>query len=92
MLVELVATGLAAKTMKQKLKAEVAECQAEERLPDLPPSQPNKGKLRPAQGSFHTPPTTPAAALLSLSLTHPLQPWHSQNCAWSAAHLQGPQQ
>lgn len=33
MLVELVATGLAAEAMEQKLKAEVAECQAEERLP-----------------------------------------------------------
>lgn len=32
MLVELVATGLAAETMEQKLKAEVTECQAEEGL------------------------------------------------------------
>lgn len=36
-LVELVATGLAAEAMEQKLKAEVTECQAEERLPYLLP-------------------------------------------------------
>jgi hypothetical protein len=33
MLVELVATGLTAEAMEQKLKAEVTECQAEESLP-----------------------------------------------------------
>lgn len=33
MLVELVATGLAAEAVEQKLKAEVTECQAEECLP-----------------------------------------------------------
>lgn len=37
MLVELVATGLAAKSMEQKLKAEVTEGQAEECLPYLQP-------------------------------------------------------
>lgn len=37
MLVELVATGLAAEAMEQKLKAEVTERQAEERLPYLLP-------------------------------------------------------
>lgn len=37
MLVELVATGLTAKAMEEKLKAEVTECQAEECLPYLLP-------------------------------------------------------
>lgn len=37
MLVELVATGLAAEAMKQKLKAEVTKGQAEECLPYLQP-------------------------------------------------------
>jgi hypothetical protein len=53
MLVELVATGLAAESMEQKLKAEVTEGQAEECLPYLQP-QSREVQARLKALSVHT--------------------------------------
>lgn len=60
MLVELVATGLAAETIEQKLKAEVTEGQAEERLAYLlPHSKEVEAQSGPSLSPHRLPPLSP---------------------------------
>jgi hypothetical protein len=65
MLVELVATGLTAEAMEQKLKAEVTECQAEESLPYLLPQSGDGGGLATGSPSRLPRPTSPLLAALT---------------------------